>query len=154
MATYRFRVKLAADPQSLWRDITIGAERTVDEFQTTLNDAVGLDQGHLWFVGRDQDYWESDIKFQPPSEYEESPSGGRMGNREETYNAGRTPMGELTAQLGLDEGDRICYLYDYGDEWRFYAILKEATDDGPSDSRPQVVNEKGDGVVQYPPESP
>lgn len=144
-------MKLAADPTSLWRDITIGEERTIDEFQTTLNDAVGLDQGHLWFVGSDEDYWKSDIKFQHPSEYEESPSEGLMGNREETYNAARTTMGEMTTQLGLNEGNRICYLYDYGDTWRFYAILKEATDEGPSDSTPEVVNEKGEPVVQYPP---
>lgn len=57
----------------------------------------------------------------------------------------------MTRQLDLDERDRICYLFDYGDEWRFYAILKEINEDGPSDKKPEVVKEKGEPVEQYPP---
>ncbi|WP_181861782.1 hypothetical protein [Haloplanus salinus] len=34
----------------------------------------------------------------------------------------------------LEQCDRICYFHDYGDEWRFYAILKEVPDDKPSDT--------------------
>jgi hypothetical protein len=53
MTTYRFRVKFEDDPTELWRDIVVGTDRTLDEFQTVLNHAVGLDQGHLWFFGTD-----------------------------------------------------------------------------------------------------
>lgn len=42
MTTYRFRVKFEYDPTSLWRDIVVGADRTIDEFQSVLNRAVGL----------------------------------------------------------------------------------------------------------------
>jgi len=52
----------------------------------------------------------------------------------------------MTRQLGLEQYDRICYLYDYGDEWRFYAILKEILSDEPSDKPPEVVKEKGDPI--------
>jgi len=53
MTAYRFRVKFDPDPTSLWRDIVVGADRTIAEFQLAINPAVGLDQGHLWFVGDD-----------------------------------------------------------------------------------------------------
>ena len=43
-----------------------------------------------------------------------------------------------------------CSLFDYGDEWRFYAILKEIDRDGDSDKEPEVVKEKGEPVEQYP----
>jgi hypothetical protein len=56
MTAYRFRVKYDRDPTSLWRDVVVGADRTVAEFQTAINAAVGLDQNHLWFVGADEDY--------------------------------------------------------------------------------------------------
>lgn len=56
MTAYRFRVKWAADPTALWRDIVVVGNRTIDEFQSVLNRAVGLNQDHLWFVGTDQDY--------------------------------------------------------------------------------------------------
>lgn len=41
------------------------------------------------------------------------------------------------------------YLFDYGAEWRFYAILKEIQEDESGGIRPEVVKEKGDPVDQY-----
>jgi hypothetical protein len=150
MTTYRFRVKFEYDPTSLWRDIVVGADRTLAEFQAALNRAVGLDQDHLWFIGTDQDYWDSAVKFQRREEFEDMPSGGPLARDEEVYNANETTIDEMAAQLNLDERDRICYLFDYGDEWRFYAILKEIDANESSDKEPEVVNEKGEPVVQYP----
>jgi hypothetical protein len=149
MTAYRFRVKFASDPTSVWRDIVVGADRTISEFQSAINPAVGLDQGHLWFVGSDEDYWDSDVKYQCPQEYEESLGGDPVLRTERIENAEETTIGELTRQLGLEQYDRICYLYDYGDEWRFYAILKEVTTDESSEKDPEVVKEKGDSVDQY-----
>ena len=149
MTTYRFRVKYEYDPTSLWRDIVVGADRTLDEFQTVLNRAVGLNQDHLWFFGTDQDYWDSDIQYKRPEEFAQS-AGGSMWNGEE-YDASETTIGQMARQLDLKERDRISYLFDYGDEWRFYAILKEVDENEPSDTAPEVVNEKGDPVQQYGP---
>jgi len=146
MTAYRFRVKFDPDPTSLWRDIVVGADRTIAEFQSAINPAVGLDQGHLWFVGDDEDYWDSAVKYQCPQEYEESPGGDPVLRTERIENAGDVTVGEMTRQLGLEQYDRICYLYDYGDEWRFYAILKEILSDEPSDKPPEVVKEKGDPI--------
>lgn len=149
MTVYRFRVKLDSDPTSLWRDIAVGENITIDKFQSTINQSVGLNQDHLWFVGEDEDYWDSNVKYQSPKEYEDLPSGGAIRFHEEVYNAGETTIGEMVHQLGLEQYDRICYLFDYGDEWRFYAILKETITEEPSDRLPEVVNEKGESVDQY-----
>jgi hypothetical protein len=119
MTAYRFRVKFAPDPTSLWRDIVVGADRTIAEFQSAINPAVGLDQTHLWFIRNDEEYWDSEVNS------------------------------EMARQLSLEQYDRICYLYDYGDEWRFYAILKEVLDDEPSDTEPAVVNTEGESIDQY-----
>jgi len=145
MTAYRFRVKFEADPTSLWRDIVVGEDRTLTEFQEAINRAIGLDQDHLWFFGEDQDYWDSNVKYQCPKEYEDLPSGGLGWRGEETYNAGKTTVGELD----ISENDRISYLFDYGDEWRFYGILKEIDGNEPSDKEPEVVKRKGDKVDQY-----
>lgn len=147
MTTYRFRVKFEHGPTSLWRDIVVGADRTIDEFQTVLNRAVGLNQDHLWFFGTDQDYWDSDVQYKRPGEIERS-TGGLLGGGAE-YDAGETTIGQMVRQLDMEEYDRICYLFDYGDEWRFYAILKEIDEGEPSDKEPEVVNEKGKPVEQY-----
>jgi len=147
MTTYRFRVKFEYDPTSLWRDIVVGGDRTLTEFQSVLNRAVGLNQDHLWFFGTDQDYWDSDVQYKRSEEIQQS--AGRFMGDEEEYDAGETTIGQMARQLDLEERDRICYLFDYGDEWRFYAILKEIDDDAPSDKEPEVVKQKGDPVEQY-----
>lgn len=72
-----------------------------------------------------------------------------MLRTERIENPGNVTIGEITRQLGLEQYDRICYLYDYGDEWRFYAILKEILSDEPSDTEPAVVNKKGESIDQY-----
>lgn len=147
MTTYRFRVKFEYDPTSLWRDIIVGGDQTLDEFQTVLNRTVGLDQDHLWFFGTDQDYWGSEIQYKRPEEIEQS-HGGLLGGETE-YNAGEITIDQMVRQLALSESDRICYLFDYGDEWRFYAILKEINESKPDNTFPEVVNQKGDPVEQY-----
>ncbi|MFD1571311.1 plasmid pRiA4b ORF-3 family protein [Halorubrum laminariae] len=152
MTAYRFRVKFDPDPTSLWRDIVVGADRTIAEFQSAINPTFGLDQSHLWFVGDDEDYWDSTVKYQCPQEYEESLGGDPVLRTERVENAGDVTIGEMTRQLGLEQYDRICYLYDYGDEWRFYGILKEVLSEEPSDTEPEAVNEKGDSIDdQYEP---
>jgi len=149
MTAYRFRVKFDPGPTSLWRDVVVGSDCTLDELQGTINAAMGLDQGHLWFVGTDEAYWDSGIKYQCPQEFEDSQGGPAMGFGEETYDAGETAVGDVIEQLGLDERDRICYLYDYRDEWRFYAILKEVVDDEPDVRSPEVVESRGEAIEQY-----
>ena len=58
----------------------------------------------------------------------------------------------MTCQFGLEQYDRICYLYDYSDEWRFYAILKEILSEEPSDTESIVVKGKSDPIDdQYEP---
>jgi hypothetical protein len=146
VTTYRFRVKSDPDPADIWRDIVVGGNRALTELQAAMNDAMGLDRGHLWFIGADEAYWNSEIKFQSPQEFDESAGSTAFGVDETTYDAGETTVDEMVDRLGLDERDRICYLYDYGDEWRFYAILKEIDDSGPTDENPHVVAERGEGL--------
>lgn len=148
MTSYRFRVKLEEDPTSLWRDIVIGKQRTLVEFQVTINGSVGLNQDHLWFFGSDRDYWGSEIQYQRPEEYERSDPGFAIGWDGQVCNARETSIADLVEELGLDERDRLCYLFDYGDEWRFYAILKEINMDDPADTEPEVVNQQGDPAEQ------
>ena len=126
-------------------------DRTIAEFQSAINPAVGLDQSHLWFVGIDEDYWNSDIKYQCPQDYEQSRGGGPEFRTDRLKNAAEVTIGEMTRHVPLDQYDRLCYLYDYGDEWRFYAILKELYTDEPSNTEPAVVNEKGGVLDQYDP---
>lgn len=37
MTAYRFRVKFDPDPTSLWRDVVVGADSTIVEFQSVIS---------------------------------------------------------------------------------------------------------------------
>jgi len=66
-------------------------------------------------------------------------------------NASEVTLGEMARQLDLEQYDRIWYLYDYGDEWLFYAILKNVLDDDPCDTEPAVVNTEGERSTSMAP---
>lgn len=151
MTAYRFRIKFDPDPTSVWRDILVGSDRTVAEFQSQINQAFCLDDDHLWFFGTAEDYWDSEIKYQSAQEFTGSVGVDPLSFGERIENAGETTMGQMTRQVGLEQYDRICYLYDYGDEWQFYGILKEIDSDESSSKAPEVVKTKGDGLEQYDP---
>lgn len=151
MTAYRFRVKYDPDPTSLWRDVVVGANRTIQEFQAAINPAVGLGAGRRWFVGSGEAYWDSDVKYRCPHEREESPGGDPLFPTDRIEKAADTTIGEMTRQVGLEQSERICYLYDYDDEWRFYAILKEVVGDESSRTEPHVVKAKGDPLAHEDP---
>jgi len=65
----------------------------------------GSGDGHLWFFGTDQDYWNSPVNDQRPEEFEDLPSGGPMGWDEEVFDAGETTMAEMATQLDLEDSD-------------------------------------------------
>jgi hypothetical protein len=152
MTSYRFRVKASWNPRGLYRDIVVGSDRTLEDLQRTINTSFGLDFDHLWFFGMGQDYWRSRVKYLCPWEFENPDQMGEWfeffsGRRfEERHNAAEVALGDLN----LSVGDRLCYLFDYGDEWRFYMILEEERDGDPSDKAPIIGRKKGDDVVQYP----
>jgi hypothetical protein len=146
MTAYRFRVKFDPEPTELWRDVLVGAERTVAEFQSTINDAVGLDQDHAWFVGEGESYWQSDTIYECPQLYDDERGRNPFGPPARVENAGEVTIGELTRQVGLERYDRLCYLYDYGDEWWFYGILKEIRTEESAPTAPTVVDENGAAI--------
>lgn len=149
MVSYRFRVKAAWKPRELWRDVVIGVNRSLQDLQQAINLSFGLDFDHLWFFGTDEKYWNSHVKYLCPWEFE-NPEPiwildffPRIEKRK--YNASKIAL----ADLNLAVKDRLCYLFDYGDEWRFYMILKEQIGDDPSDKQPIVAKSKGKKVIQY-----
>jgi len=55
----------------------------------------------------------------------------------------------MARQMDLEKYDRLCYPYDYGDEWRFYAILKDVLSDESDDMEPAVMNTEREAIDQY-----
>jgi hypothetical protein len=149
MTSLLFRVKASWNPREIWRDIEIGVNRSLVDLQVAINTSFELMSGHLWFFSKDRDYWQSKIKYVCPLELKyPSPLDDYLDmfqpRREERHNAADVTLGELD----LSKGDRLYYLYDYGDEWRFYMILKKVMEDGESELEPVVLKGKGE-IFEY-----
>lgn len=98
-------------------------------------DAFGLDDDHLYSFWLDGRFWgEPSTEFARPGMPDTDPPTADV----------------LLAELDLEIGHRIAYVFDFGDEWRVALTLRERIDDdtGPS---PRVVKRHGAPPPQYPP---
>lgn len=138
MAAFRFRIRFVTGRELPQREVVLGVDRTLDEFQRAINAAFGFDQYHLWFFGNGDEYWDSTVKYQHPDEYEDQTGADAVLLGETTYNAAETTMGEMANHLELAPGDSLCYLYDYGDECRFDCTLL-GVEQAPADSPPELL---------------
>jgi len=143
-------VKASWSSRDLWRDIVIGENRSLEDLQKAINASFGLDLDHLWFMAKGQEYWDSPVKYGSPVEFEYPDPWDEVlnyfqGKVEEKFNAALVTLGELNFSVG----DRLCYLFDYGEEWRFYMILRKVNVEDSSDLEPAEVKRRGGHVVQY-----
>ena len=145
MASYLFRVKADWDPRNVWRDIVIGGARSLEDLHRAINTSFEIGFDHLWFFGTDRDYWRSPRKYKSPKDFENLPKWMEFWDRlsgisESEGNAAGVSIDELDLKVG----DRLCYLFDYADEWRFYIILKKILEEEPSQKEPMIVKGKGE----------
>jgi len=132
---YVFHAKLAAYP-AVRRTVALAEEQTLDELHELLRAEFGWDDPHLysfWLSGRFWDGPETD--YAAPFELQE---GGAK--------SAQTPI----AELRLQQGQRIAFLFDYGDNWEVDVSVAEIRDAGP-ESYPQVVEREGEAPPQYEP---
>ena len=55
------------------------------------------------------------------------------------------------SQAFINPGEKMLFLFDYGDEWRFTVELKEIRRAEEQESEPVILESVGKAPVQYPP---
>lgn len=125
---YVFTVALS---NKVWRQIEASARHTLLDLHYAIQRAYGFDDDHLYSFFMDDEVW-SDERF--TSIYDD-----------EGPHVDEVRIGDL----GLSEGQRILYLFDYGDEWRFQVTLEEIRRQEAKPRKPKVVAKKGKAPEQY-----
>jgi len=125
---YVFKVSLAKD---LWRRIEVSADHTLLDLHRAIQEAYRFDDDHLYSFFMDGKAW-SRKRF--ASTYED----------EGPY-VDEVRIGEL----GLSPGQKILYLFDYGDEWRFRVELEEIRSEGRKPRKPRIIERRGRAPEQY-----
>jgi Plasmid pRiA4b ORF-3-like protein len=133
MQVYAFDARLEADTR-IRRRIALRADQKLTDLHAALQEAYEWADDHLyafWLSGR---FWDRQSReYTIPFELE--PHQRSAATR--------------LSRLGLERGQKIAYLFDFGDEWRVVLTVAaiEAADDG---RYPRVLERQGDAPPQYP----
>lgn len=120
------------------RTIATRGDQTLAHLNLVLRAAFGwwMDD-HLYAFWPDGEFWSHGEAYLHPYEIEEAGKEGRSA--------------ELPIDtVGLEEGQKIAYVFDFGDEWRVLLTVKAIEpDDGHG--YPRILGGTGDPPPQYPP---
>lgn len=109
-------------------------DQTLVDLHDGIQEAFGWLDDHLYSFWLDNRFWGNDeMEYTSP-----------IDNDEAAHTA-EVPLAELVLQPGA----KIAYVFDFGDEWRVRLELKQVApvDDG---EYPRVTNRVGEAPLQYP----
>lgn len=126
---YTFKVSLS---KTVWRKVVLSAQDTMDDLNNIILKAYQFDRDHLYSFFMDATKWSDDC-IASPHDYGDHP------------NAAKVQIGAV----GLYVGQKILYLYDYGDEWCFDVEVEKIEEKGQQVVSPYIKEEKGTAPAQY-----
>lgn len=112
VVTYRVRVDITGSRPPLWRRLELTSDMHLGELHDVLQAAFGWTDSHLHRFGSGTEYYGRDTEYYlSPFEVAE----GEVG----------IPEGEVrVAEVLVDPGDKLFYVYDFGDDWHHTVRLE------------------------------
>ena len=114
------------------RRLALPGTQTLSALHLLIQEALSWEDDHLFAFWLDGKFWSrEEPSYQPPFELDE------MGAK-----SARVRLDKL----GLDKGQRIAYLFDFGDEWRVLLTVREIREGGETG----ILAAEGEAPPQYP----
>lgn len=128
LRTLRVSAVLAYTDPPIWRRFDLASDLRLDELHRVLQEAFEWQGGHLHQFSGEGRIWEdgSAAGFGP------SPFGESPAPEPES----KTRLGQVLAAVG----DRLEYVYDFGDSWEHVLVLEEIVEPAPGAPRARVVD--------------
>lgn len=127
---HQFKVSLGA---RCWRRIRCGGETDLAELASTILIAFDFEEDHLYRFSYQNRFGQT-IEIDHPD----------LADETDNAVADAVRIGELS----LTEGQRIEFLFDFGDDWRF-EIVAERPESGPVPLTPLILESHGETPAQY-----
>jgi hypothetical protein len=143
---YVFIAKLNGLP-GVRRSIAVRADQTLADLHDALQGAFDWDNDHLYAFWLDGRFWSRDgTQYVHPFGLELDPfEGWDLPTAKPRRQSAQVRL----SRLRLSKGQRIAYLFDFGDEWRVRLTLSRiAAADGEPYSR--ILESVGEAPAQYP----
>jgi hypothetical protein len=114
--------------------LAVGADQHLTVLHDAIQEAFGWLDDHLYSFWLDGRFWGDDqAEYTSPVTPDEAPQTADVP----------------PAELGLAVGQKIAYVFDFGDEWRVKLTVREEVEpDGGT--YPRVLMRKGTAPPQYP----
>lgn len=127
------------------RTIAVRGDQTLVDVHYALQAAFDWDDDHLYSFWLDGKFWSRDGReYTHPFQARQPSPLGSFARGPAPWSAD-TPL----SRLKLTKGQRIAYLFDFGDEWRVRLTVRQITaDDGHT--YPRHLESVGDAPPQYP----
>ena len=130
---YVFEAKLVGH-RGVSRTFALAGDQTLELLHVLLRGGFGWEEDHLYSFWLDGEFWGD-----PASEYT------APFEPEEGAQTADVPLDGL----GLEPGQTIAYIFDFGDEWRVDLRVADIRPAG-EEKLPQLVASRGDAPPQYP----
>lgn len=101
----------------MWREIVVPADFSFSQLHFAIQAATGLENSHLWVFQRHA--YDQGMHIGIPMDDDTG-----FGIDDCTHDADVTPVSAFLAK----KGDRLEYVYDFGDDWIFTVCVVEVTD--------------------------
>jgi len=120
--------------ETIWRKIAIPSHLTLYDFSSAILEAFDFDNDHLHqFTYKDRQGFQKSI-YHPYTQH-----GEDDGFTDEI----------LLRDWQINIGDRITYVFDFGDWWKFNVVLESIEEPDPKLKQTKVIEQKGKAPEQY-----
>ncbi len=126
---YTFKVSLI---KRTWRRVVLSGQHTLKDMHMIIQEAFELNDDHLYCFFMDGKAWSRN-----------------------SYNCADDEHGPyvteaIIGELGMELGQEILYLFDYGDELKFKVLLEHNDECGSRVLKPAITARQGEAPEQYP----
>jgi hypothetical protein len=130
---YVFDAKLESHVESpVTRTLALPGAETLVDLHRLIQEAFEWDDDHLYSFWLDGEFWgDKETEYSAPFELEES---------------GATSAEVEIGRLDLQRGQKIAYIFDFGDQWSVSLTLRETREDDETG----ILERKGEPPQQYP----
>jgi hypothetical protein len=136
VVTYRVRVDLQGTKPPVWRRLEVSSDLFLDEMHLVIQRAFGWTGSHLHQFGSGPDLYSQETEhYLCPYQVDE----GEVGIAED-----QVRLDEVL----LDAGDKLYYVYDFGDDWRHSIKLEAVAARRAPSQRATCIGGRRDGPAE------
>jgi hypothetical protein len=147
--TTRLKAALVGQPDC-WREIDVATNASLWKLAEAVTDAFGFDFDHAFgFYSDLGDFYQSSkTRFEMFADMEDADGWPPEPGQSPAGSVKKTKVGQAFTKIG----QRMQFIFDYGDEWRFVVEMTGLGTKVADQRYPSVVASQGTAPEQYPDE--